>query len=280
MPINENLFLKAVKQVGKAVLLCTLLWFFIKLIFAVAGNDTLQMQVGFFIFIFITLPTIYWIFIKQKISGGRASATLERIWKVYRVFYIIFIALWLGIWGLGYGRVVVGENQTQNAIDFINSKKITLADVMGQNLPPKPNQTQNDLTIAGIDANNNYIRDDVELAIFEKYPNSAKIRSAMLQYAQALQLELTHVTSSETLVPVMQKIGLSKGCLGDVVIDNSKAISVTFPIFNKNVKEIEDLVLSTELRKAKDSDIYEKYMIGYAFLNDEHCDVDLSTLSN
>jgi len=64
-------------------------------------------------------------------------------------------------------------NNRDTALDKINSTVLTLADVMGENLPKKPDQILNDSTIAGIDANNNMIRDDVELAIFEKYPNSA-----------------------------------------------------------------------------------------------------------
>ncbi len=58
----------------------------------------------------------------------------------------------------------------------------------GKHLPLTPNKEENDATVAGIDNNGNGIRDDVELAIFAKYPNSAKIRAAELQYAMALQL--------------------------------------------------------------------------------------------
>ena len=53
---------------------------------------------------------------------------------------------------------------------------------MGTNLPPQPYEPENDATVAGLDKNNNGIRDDVELAIFAKYPKSAKIRAAELQY--------------------------------------------------------------------------------------------------
>ena len=40
-------------------------------------------------------------------------------------------------------------------------------------------------TIAGIDANKNGIRGDMELAIFKQYPDSAKTRAVLLQYALA-----------------------------------------------------------------------------------------------
>ena len=89
--------------------------------------------------------------------------------------------------------VVLKKEKTQETVTFINSRKLSIEDVEGKNLPQKPNPSLVDATIAGIDANKNDIRDDVELAIFEKYPYDKKIRSAMLQYAMALQLELTHV---------------------------------------------------------------------------------------
>ena len=74
----------------------------------------------------------------------------------------------------------------------------------GEHLPPPPDPAQVDATIEGVDANGNGIRDDVELAIFKKYPNSARIRAAELQYAMALQMYLSKVFNSETLVAVIQ----------------------------------------------------------------------------
>ena len=277
----DELFLKSAKSVGKIVLLCTLLWFFMKfIVFAFEGN-MLQIYVGLFIFTFITLPTIFWIFFKDKLFAKFPKLAI--IWKVYRIFYIIFIALWLGLWALGYWRAEQ-KDQNQKVIDFINSKKITMADVMGQNLPPKPDQTQNDSTIAGIDANNNYIRDDVELAIFEKYPNSAKIRSAMLQYAQALQLELTKVSSSETFVALMQKDDDAGTCLIRVVInlfssDTPESKKNRIDMLENIKKEVYDNVLNIDQRKNQYEVMFEKYMQGYAASN-ESCDVDLSSLPN
>lgn len=276
----DKLLIKSAKSVGKIVLLSTLAWFFIKLVFGILGNELSQIYVGLFIFIFITIPTIFWIFIKPKLGP---SPAWTQIWGVYRVFYIIFIALWLGLWAFG-GLRYLQRDQDQKTIDFINSKKITLADVMGQNLPQKPNQAINDLTIAGIDANNNYIRDDVELAIFEKYPNSAKIRSAMLQYAQALQLELTQVSSSLTFVSAIQKNDDAGTCFINVVInlfsaDTAESKKNRIDILESIKKEVYNNVLNTDQRKNQYQDMFEKYMQGYA-ASDGSCDVDISSLSN
>ena len=71
---------------------------------------------------------------------------------------------------------VMEKKKTDEAVVKIHSTKLTLDDVMGKNLPPSPGAGA-DKTIAGIDANNNGIRDDVELAIFATYPDSAKTRA-------------------------------------------------------------------------------------------------------
>ena len=79
--------------------------------------------------------------------------------------------------------------KTNAEVEKIHNTKLTLDDVLGKILPPDPGVNA-DKTIAGIDANNNGISDDVELAIFKAYPNSAKTRAVLLQYALALQLEM------------------------------------------------------------------------------------------
>lgn len=184
-----------------------------------------------------------------------------------KILVIIVILVLVGLFFLGYFRAN-DKTRTAEAISKINSTKITLADVMGENLPPKPDQKLNDSTIAGIDANKNTIRDDVELAIFEKYPNSAKIRAAMLQYAQALQLELTEVFNSETLVATVQKEELSYGCLinSKVKMDDSQ-------------EEMQNLIVNTDLRKKRMSDIFE-YLTSHGYKEGPKCDIDLSSLSN
>src|SRR3989338_1086852 len=79
--------------------------------------------------------------------------------------------------------------KTEEQVAKIHATKLTLDDAMGKNLPPDPGALA-DATIEGVDANQNGIRDDVELAIFKEYPNSAKTRAVLLQYALALQMEV------------------------------------------------------------------------------------------
>src|SRR3972149_3364926 len=139
--------------------------------------------------------------------------SLRAVWRWVRWPLYILVA--------GYVLLVIYDVQrvfdidkTNEAVAAIHAQKITLADVTGQNLPPVPDQAENDATIAGIDKNNNGIRDDVELAIFKKYPTSAKIRAAELQYAMALQLMLTKVTNTETWIAAAQEVGRGNLCIG------------------------------------------------------------------
>src|SRR3989344_8092677 len=108
----------------------------------------------------------------------------------------------------------VGEKErTAETIQFVQSRELTLADARGDNLPPAPDPVLADATIEGIDANNNYIRDDVELAIFEKYPNDLKLRAALLQYAMTLQLYLTEVSDTTTWRAVANKDSRAYSCI-------------------------------------------------------------------
>lgn len=233
------------------------------------------MEIGLFVLIFITLPTIFLFFFKKKFLAKHPK--FIKPWKIYRFFYIFFILVYIFFYILGTWHLNEVA-KTKKAVDFINSEKITLDDVMGKNLPPIPDQKLNNSTISGIDANKNGIRDDVELAIFKNYPNSAKIRAAELQYAQALQLELTQVFNSETLVAVMKKQSRGIDCIGKT---GPEDVSIKgLEIINGRKKEVEDLILNTNLRKNTELDNLNKYMVGYSSSSGNDCDIELSSLPN
>lgn len=230
---------------------------------------------------FLTLPTLFVFWLKKWVILRYPK--FVKIWKVLYVIYVVILIIFLGFIISGFYRLY-DKNRTNQAIDFINSKKITLFDVMGGNLPPKPDQTLNDSTIEGIDENNNFIRDDVELAIFEKYPNSAKIRAAMLQYAQALQLELTQVFNSETLVATIRKESYGSICVGktgpDISLEDSREkIKDSLAVSDNRIKEVDNFVLNIEMRKKRQSDNL-KYMTTYSVPASERCDIDLPSLPN
>lgn len=188
---------------------------------------------------------------------------------IFGVLFIIYVGLVaLGFWDLS------SKQKTTETVNAINNRYIDLADVMGNNLPPTPDQKVNDSTVAGIDANNNGIRDDVELAIFKEYPNSAKIRAGELQYAQALQSELTSVFDSPTLIAVVKKEDSAYFCMSSSNIKGSD-------IADEQQEEIKAKILNTVDRKNKESSDYSKYMAGYMSPSYQgSCDVNTSSLPN
>ncbi len=166
-------------------------------------------------------------------------------------------------------------NKTNEQVEKIHATKLTLDDVMGKNLPPDPG-AEADKTIAGIDANKNGIRDDVELAIFREYPNSAKTRAVLLQYALALQMEVTQpIVNTETVIAVAQDEGRAYYCVGEITSreDTDKFIEIGDRLHGL----VENLQLNTEERKKAQHDFYAGNLGSYAALR-ESCDVDVAAL--
>jgi hypothetical protein len=234
-----------------------------------------QRMTGIYMIVFLFLPILIFMFFKTSFISKYPKLVL--IYKIVRIFYSILIVLFFValFWRTDY----VGKNK--DAINKINNSVISLNDVLGTNLPPKPNKALNDLTVSGFDVNNNGIRDDVELAIFEKYPNSAKIRAGMLQYAQALQLELTEVNSESTMLTYLEKDDAAYSCLLSTVEDyiNSDEWKILYEATKEKKEEVENLILNTEMRKQKYNEVYEKYMTSYSS-KDGGCIIDISSLPN
>lgn len=172
---------------------------------------------------------------------------------------------------------VFNQMKTDEQVAKIHSSKLTLDDVMGKNLPPDPG-AEADKTIAGIDANHNGIRDDVELAIFKEYSNSAKTRAVLLQYALALQMEFTQpVVNMDTVTAVAEDGGRAYYCIGEIT---SRADMKKFmEIGNKLHGFIENRQLNTQARKSAQHDFYEG-RLGNFSLSGASCDIDTNTLPN
>jgi hypothetical protein len=150
---------------------------------------------------------------------------------------------------------------------------------MGTNLPPQPYEPENDATVAGLDKNNNGIRDDVELAIFAKYPHSAKIRAAELQYALDQQTMMSQVFNSETWVAAAQEDSRGYACIGDSV-PNSGNLSADMKIVESRINEVKALVFDTQMRTDAKNKAYD-FTTSYGDLKGvSDCDIDLNSLSN
>lgn len=199
---------------------------------------------------------------------------MGKIWRWVRWPLLVLGVLFAAYLVFGF-YLLNQKSATEKGIAQINSHKLTLADVQGVNLPPAPNQIENDATVAGIDKNNNGIRDDVELAIFKKYPNDAKVRAAELQYAMALQTYITDVFNSDTWVSASDQESRGYLCIGETYPrTNLKEFS---RITDARSKEVEDFVLNTAARQqAKIAS--NKFEIGSTIPNSNLCDINLNTL--
>ena len=168
---------------------------------------------------------------------------------VLAVSAAVFVALL--VWRI---FVLADNDKTKEDVARIHATKLEWSDINGE-LPPEPDQKENNATLAGVDSNQNGIRDDVERAIYFKYKDNQRITIAALQYAKELQMEFTEVYNSETLIAVIQEEGRGFGCVYG------------------NEKVVKDLVFNTEVRKQFREEIRRKYMVSYTLLNGEDCDI-------
>ena len=189
-------------------------------------------------------------------------------------------AIILGLFAIGVaarGPYVIDTEKTAEAVAKIHATKLTMADVIGENLLPETDTGLKDATIAGIDANQNGIRDDVELAIFKEYPNSAKTRAVLLQYALALQMEFIQpIVNKETVTEIVREQSRAYACVGEILSRDDMKIYIEngsrLRLFVKSRQ------LNTDFRKVARDNFLEN--IGsYSPLN-QVCDIDYSKLPN
>lgn len=175
-----------------------------------------------------------------------------------------------------------GVEEIEKQVAKIHNTKLTLDDVMGKNLPPDPG-VEADKTIAGVDANNNGIRDDVELAIFKEYPNSAKTRAALLQYALALQMEVMQtVVNKETVTAVAEETSRANNCVADGLVPRKTPESprgdYEMEKIESYVNFLEKIQLNTEQRKNAQRDFYRGKLGSFELQSG--CDIELKNLEN
>src|SRR3989338_8298995 len=166
--------------------------------------------------------------------------------------------------------------KTEEQVAKIHATKLTLDDVLGVNLPPEPGALA-DVTIEGVDSNKNGIRDDVELAIFKEYPNSAKTRAVLLQYALALQMEMTQsIVNRGTVTAVAEDGERAYACVGKILSRDDMRKNIEDGTRLRSFVEIRQL--NSDGRKKAQTDFYDK--LGSHTSPRESCDLDLSTLPN
>jgi len=181
------------------------------------------------------------------------------LFKIGKYVVGVFALLTLVFIGLVGWRMSVLEEQEKVKQDVaaIHDAKLKWDDINGE-LPSIPDPEENNNSLTGVDSNQNGIRDDVEIAIYEKYKTQPRLAIGMLQYAKALQKEFTHVYNSETLVAVIQKEERAAFCVFE----------------EPYIEETRELVFNNAERKQWREEIRNKFMTSYTLLDYEACDLE------
>jgi hypothetical protein len=206
----------------------------------------------------------------------------HRIFKILKWAFLILLGAFI-ILVIVRTIYFINLDRTNAQVEKIHSTKLTLGDVMGKNLPPDPGKDA-DKTIQGIDANNNGIRDDVELAIFKEYPNSAKTRAVLLQYALALQMEVIQpIVNTTTVTEIVTEEGRADSCVANILVPRKSPESIRSDIDMKKIDDyisfVKDKQLNTDVRKEAQKN-FLKNLRSYGDSTNEECDIDILKLSN
>jgi hypothetical protein len=108
---------------------------------------------------------------------------------------------------------------------------------------PIPNPKLNDKTVAGVDSDNDGIRDDIQRWINEEYASQPKVKMGLKQIAMGRQLDLLIVANKEQSIVSSRK-----------VLDNNHCIySIMDPdVGHKLIKDLDSKLLNTKDRLEAD----------------------------
>lgn len=210
-------------------------------------------------------------FLRDTIRG-----IMEKFKKVMKWVVIVFGGAYIL---LVISRIphAIDKQKTDEQVARIHATKLTMDDVLGTNLPLDPG-AEADKTIAGIDANRNGIRDDVELAIFKEYPNSAKTRAVLLQYALMMQMEMTlPLLNNETATAAVED-NESRANICTWTLSSRSDMNKFTADLEKYRNFVKQRQINTGGRENYINNFY-KYLVSYSASGDG-CDLDPSIFSN
>ncbi len=193
---------------------------------------------------------------------------LKKLWRYGRWVLLALVVAYIGlviwrVWAIGE------EERSAEVVAAIHAQEISRDLVLGTGLPEAPDPATNDATVEGFDTNDNGIRDDAELTIFLWHRDSARIRAAELQYAMAIQAMLTKVFDSNTWVAAAEEEDRATLCM-----------AIEANQLDEEITRIKDLVLDTDLRRQKYTELHRKYEVSYGSMDAPDCDIDLSSFLN
>lgn len=142
----------------------------------------------------------------------------------------------------------------------------------GSDTANSPSPSAESATVAGVDADQDGIRDDVNRYIATTYPNSAKSRSALMQYSKGVQRSFVNVSTPGQAAALEPQL-LRAGACVTAIMGSASAIT-----------EIDVRMANTPARVKARSD-YEGYLEGKVFTIPAGdpatlCDVNPASLSN
>lgn len=207
----------------------------------------------------------------------------HKVFKILKWVFLILIAFYFVVVIVRVFQMFT-EDRTSAQVEKIHNTKLQLSDVMGDNLPPDPGALA-DETIAGIDANDNGIRDDVELAVFKEYPNSAKTRAALLQYALALQMEVIQpFINTKIADKVIGEESRASACIANSLVPRKtpEASRSDFDMekIDQYVSFVENKQINVEIRKKAQQDFYKNLGNFANSTKIEECDINYLRLPN
>ena len=206
-------------------------------------------------------------------SGGATAWYRRELHGFWRVLGIALTVLVVSLIALGIYRIpaVKQQQKSEETVALIQAQNLTMNDVDGKHLPPPPDPKQVDATVAGIDANQNGIRDDVELAIFAKYPNDIRVRAAELQYAMAEQMYLTSVFSTDTWKAAAIQLDRGYQCIGETFPRTNLAEFIR--VTNQRTEDVENLIFNTKEREVA-SQAADKFTTSFGSDDQSYCDLN------
>lgn len=191
----------------------------------------------------------------------------SKIIKVIKYVLLVLFILYAAIVAVRVFQIK-DEKREAEKVKQIHSIRLTMKDIDEANLPPAPDEAINNSTVAGVDVNQNYVRDDIERFIFEKYKTNEE-RAAWMQYARAESFVTTKANSKETLKEVLRESSRANDCTLDIYVDQE---GMTLDKLNAMSDPIEAMILNTELRKQAQDRALE-YLTTSDVSNEESCDL-------
>lgn len=169
---------------------------------------------------------------------------------------------------LGFGILVV-------TLLFAGACSLTGCSGGGSSTPSTP-AVDGKATLAGIDANVNGVRDDVEQYIAQSHPNSAKERAALMQYAAVTQKALLDANDKELSIQHAEESDRAMEC---------GYYTMPFDTYVASRKALDQVLLNTDARN-RAYFIYNDQLGGQNFMSTPDsllastCTVDPATLPN